>query len=139
VTAHAIPERVASEPRPVASRLVNGPSYVPVLVGEVSRRVSSPRPARPRAPPPGTAIRTWQAFSERRPSQPAGPTAFSWPATDASPYAVANNVPWSPSVDPILVIIWHLLADPDIRYKDLGADHYTRHVDLDAKRRNHIR
>jgi transposase len=52
---------------------------------------------------------------------------------------VANNVPWSPSVDPILVIIWHLLADPDIRYKDLGADHYTRHVDLDAKRRNHIR
>ena len=29
----------------------------------------------------------------------------------------------------ILVIIWHLLHDPDARYHDLGADHYTRHVD----------
>ena len=29
----------------------------------------------------------------------------------------------------ILVIIWHLLHDPQARYHDLGADHYTRHVD----------
>ena len=28
----------------------------------------------------------------------------------------------------ILVIIWHLLADPDTRFDDLGADHYDRHV-----------
>ena len=28
----------------------------------------------------------------------------------------------------ILVIIWHLLADPDTDFHDLGADHYDRHV-----------
>ena len=39
----------------------------------------------------------------------------------------------------ILVIIWHLLHDPDARYHDLGADHYTRHVDPSAKKRSHIR
>jgi len=39
----------------------------------------------------------------------------------------------------ILVIIWHLLHDPDARYQDLGADHYNRHVDPSAKKRSHIR
>ena len=29
----------------------------------------------------------------------------------------------------VLVIIWHLLKDPDARYQDLGVDHYKRHVD----------
>jgi len=37
------------------------------------------------------------------------------------------------------VIIWHLLADPEARFHDLGADHYDRHVNTHAKRRNHIR
>ena len=39
----------------------------------------------------------------------------------------------------MLVIIWHLLADPDTRFHDLGADHYDRHVNTHAKRRNHVR
>jgi transposase len=39
----------------------------------------------------------------------------------------------------ILVIIWHLLADPDVVFNDLGADHYDRHVNTTAKRRSHIR
>jgi transposase len=39
----------------------------------------------------------------------------------------------------LLVIIWHLLTDPDTRFHDLGADHYDRHVNTHAKRRNHIR
>ncbi len=39
----------------------------------------------------------------------------------------------------ILVIIWHLLADPDTRFHELGADHYDRHANTLAKRRNHIR
>jgi transposase len=39
----------------------------------------------------------------------------------------------------ILVIIWHLLADPDIHHHELGLDHYDRHVNTAAKRRNHIR
>ena len=39
----------------------------------------------------------------------------------------------------ILVIIWHLLSDPETRFHDLGADHYDRHVNTTAKRRSHIR
>jgi len=39
----------------------------------------------------------------------------------------------------LLVIIWHLLADPDTRFHELGADHYDRHTNTLTKRRNHIR
>jgi transposase len=39
----------------------------------------------------------------------------------------------------ILVIIWHLLADPTARYQDLGADYYTSKIDKGRKARNHIR
>jgi transposase len=39
----------------------------------------------------------------------------------------------------ILVIIWHLLSDPDTRFHDLGPDHYDRHVNTASKRHNHIR
>jgi transposase len=39
----------------------------------------------------------------------------------------------------ILVIVWHLLANDDARFTDLGADHFTRHVNPDTKKRSHIR
>ena len=39
----------------------------------------------------------------------------------------------------ILVIVWHLLADPTTRFHDLGADFYTNRTDTDRKTRNHIR
>ena len=39
----------------------------------------------------------------------------------------------------ILVIVWHLLADPTARYCDLGAGFYDTRVNADRKRRNHIR
>lgn len=39
----------------------------------------------------------------------------------------------------ILVIIWHLLGDPDTQFHELGHDHYDRHINTAAKRRNHIR
>ncbi|WP_277988380.1 IS110 family transposase [Nocardioides sp. S5] len=39
----------------------------------------------------------------------------------------------------ILVIVWHLLNDPDARYTDLGSDYYGRHVNTESKKRNHIR
>ena len=39
----------------------------------------------------------------------------------------------------LLVIIWHLLADPNTRFHQLGADHYDRHVNTHTKRRNHVR
>jgi transposase len=37
-----------------------------------------------------------------------------------------------------LVVIWHLLADDDTRFTDLGADHFTKHVNTEIKKRNHI-
>ena len=39
----------------------------------------------------------------------------------------------------ILVIVWHLLADPTARFHDLGADYHSRHIDKDRKTRTHIR
>jgi transposase len=39
----------------------------------------------------------------------------------------------------ILVIVWHLLANDDARFTDLGPDHFTRHLNPDRQRRNHIR
>lgn len=39
----------------------------------------------------------------------------------------------------ILVIIWHLLADPTARYVDLGPDHYDQRINKDRKTRNLIR
>jgi len=39
----------------------------------------------------------------------------------------------------ILVIVWHLLADPDARYVDLGSDYYTTRLDPDRKARDLVR
>ena len=39
----------------------------------------------------------------------------------------------------ILVIIWHLLADPAATFHDLGAGYYASRTDKDKKIRNHIR
>jgi transposase len=39
----------------------------------------------------------------------------------------------------ILVIIWHLLADPTARYADLGAGYWADRIDKGKKARNHIR
>lgn len=39
----------------------------------------------------------------------------------------------------ILVIIWHLLNDPNARYVDLGPDHHDRHVNTETVKRVHVR
>jgi transposase len=39
----------------------------------------------------------------------------------------------------ILVIIWHLLADPAARFTDLGPGYYQARTDTDRKLRNHLR
>ena len=39
----------------------------------------------------------------------------------------------------ILVIIWHLLADPTARFHDLGAGYWADRIDKAKKARNHIR
>jgi len=39
----------------------------------------------------------------------------------------------------ILVIVWHLLNDPDSRYVDLGSDYYAKRLDPDRKTRDLVR
>ncbi|WP_354261149.1 IS110 family transposase [Arthrobacter sp. OAP107] len=39
----------------------------------------------------------------------------------------------------ILVIVWHLLHDPEARFHDLGPDHFSRRINPDTGKRNHIR
>jgi transposase len=39
----------------------------------------------------------------------------------------------------IMIIVWHLLADPQARYRDLGPDWHARHINRDKKIRNYIR
>jgi transposase len=39
----------------------------------------------------------------------------------------------------ILVIVWHLLADPNLRYHDLGAGFYDTRVNAERAKRNHVR
>ena len=38
----------------------------------------------------------------------------------------------------ILIITWHLLADPEARFRDLGADFYNNRISNSRKMRNHI-
>jgi transposase len=39
----------------------------------------------------------------------------------------------------ILIIVWHLLADPTVRFHDLGPGFYDTRINADRKRRNHVR
>jgi transposase len=39
----------------------------------------------------------------------------------------------------ILIIIWHLLSDPEARFHDLGPDFYDNRIGPERKKRNHIR
>jgi transposase len=38
----------------------------------------------------------------------------------------------------ILVIVWHLLSDPDARYSDLGSDFYDKRINPERRKRAHI-
>jgi len=38
----------------------------------------------------------------------------------------------------MLTIIWHLLADPDTHYRDLGADFYETHINQRRRERSLI-
>jgi hypothetical protein len=39
----------------------------------------------------------------------------------------------------ILVVVWHLLADPTARFRDLGPNHYASRISTQRQVRNHIR
>jgi len=38
----------------------------------------------------------------------------------------------------IMIIVWHLLADPQARYRDLGPDWHASRINRDKKIRNHL-
>ena len=38
----------------------------------------------------------------------------------------------------ILEIVWHLLADPTVRYRDLGSDYHTLRVNTARRIRDHV-
>ena len=38
----------------------------------------------------------------------------------------------------ILVVIWHLLANPEARFRDLGPNYHTQRIHTERKLRNHI-
>jgi transposase len=39
----------------------------------------------------------------------------------------------------ILIIVWHLLADPSARFHDLGPGFYGTRIDTERRKRNHVR
>jgi transposase len=39
----------------------------------------------------------------------------------------------------ILVIVWHLLSDPQVRFCDLGPGCYQTRIDTERRKRNHVR
>lgn len=38
----------------------------------------------------------------------------------------------------ILIIVWHLLSDPNTRYNDLGSDFHTKRVNPERRKQAHI-
>jgi transposase len=39
----------------------------------------------------------------------------------------------------MLIIVWHLLADPEVRYHDLGPGFYDTRINAERTKRNHVR
>ncbi len=39
----------------------------------------------------------------------------------------------------ILVVVWHLLSNPEAHFIDLGPDYYDTHLNTSNKKRNHVR
>ena len=39
----------------------------------------------------------------------------------------------------ILIIVWHLLSDPTVRYQDLGPGFYDTRINAERRKRNHLR
>ena len=114
---------------PTAGHLVSWAGLCPRTIQSGTRT----RPGRN----PGTP--TCAATSARPPPEPPARPPSSASGTPASPAAAAPPKPRSPPPASIVVIIWHLLADRDARYHDLGPDYYETHTDKNRKTRNHVR
>ena len=85
------------------------------------------------------ATATWPAASARPPSWPAEPTPSWANGIGASPIGSGKKRAMVAVGRSILVIVWHLLANDNTRFTDLGPDHFTRHLNPDRHKHNHIR
>src|SRR5690606_15523498 len=101
---------------------------------------SSPRPVRARAAGrPDTGIATWPGCWERLPSWPDEATRFLGERYRRIRRRRGKKKAIVAVGRSMLVVIWHLLSEPDARFHDLGADHYARSVNTEARKRNHVR
>jgi len=66
-----------------------------------------------------------------------GPAPSSASATAAWPTGAAKKALVAVG-NSMLTIIWHLLADPDTHYRDLGADFYETHINQRRRERSLI-
>ena len=97
-------------------------------------RAPHPAPARRARATPGCA-----APSARPPPAPPAPPPSSASGTRRIARRRGKAKAQVAVARSILVIIWHLLADPAARFTDLGSGYYQARTDTDRKIRNHIR
>ena len=103
-------------------------------------------PVRPpvRRPAPGREEGPGQHLPERQPSaRPPTPPPAPTPSSASATARIARRRGKAKAqvavARSILVIIWHLLADPAARFTDLGPGYYHARTDKDRKIKNHIR
>jgi hypothetical protein len=97
---------------------------------------------------PSRIVHAHRRFKDKRPAirlanpssyRVSGETTAAVNATAASPDDEARNEPSSLSVAPSSSPSGISSRDENAIYTDRGADHFTRHINPDSKRRNHVR
>jgi transposase len=115
---------------PTAARLVSWAGLAPVA------RQSGPRS---RKPGKGHGDAYLKGYCTQAASGTAGTDTFLGERLRRLSKRLGGNRARCAVARSILVIIWHLLANPEMRYADLGADWHARKGDRDRKIRAHVR
>jgi hypothetical protein len=105
--------------------------------GPRSRRgPSSPEPS-PAQPKPARATATSTARSAKRPLPPARTNTFLGARYRRLARRIGKQKAQVAVARSILVIVWHLLADPTSRYRDLGPDFFDNRITPERRKQNH--
>jgi hypothetical protein len=111
-----------------------GPGFETLGAYINTRPAAWPRPARPGARPAAAATPGWPAPSATSPPARHAPTPSWAPTTDASRDGAARRKLVATG-NTVLTIVYHLLADPDAQFRDLGADHYDSRINKERRAR----